>query len=181
MTKATNDLTADRERHLRHAVDAARQIADIARLSAEALDVDGGFPADEIRALADQGLLAAPLPLRFGGAGLLCGPQGAAALAKVLQLLGGGSLALGRLYEGHVNALALIAAYAREEQLAYYAARVRERQSFLRLEYGARERRKDHPKQRWEAPSRWRKDICLGRGIYRVSIDNRAELGQATF
>jgi alkylation response protein AidB-like acyl-CoA dehydrogenase len=126
MTKSTNDLAADRERHLRDAVSAARHIADTARLSAEALDVDGAFPAKEIRALADQGLLAAPLPWRFGGAGLLCGPQRAAALAKVLQLLGGGSLALGRLYEGHVNALALIAIYAREEQLAYYAARARE-------------------------------------------------------
>ena len=56
MTKATNDLAADRERHLRHAVDAARHIADIAGLSAETLDTDRGFPADEIRALADQGL-----------------------------------------------------------------------------------------------------------------------------
>jgi alkylation response protein AidB-like acyl-CoA dehydrogenase len=84
MTKSTNDLAADRERHLNHAVCVARHIADIARLSAEALDVDGGFPAGEIRALADQGLLAAPLPRRFGGAGLLSGPQGAAALAKVL-------------------------------------------------------------------------------------------------
>ena len=74
MTKSTNDLPTGRERHLRHAVEAARHIADIARLSAEARDVDGGFPADEIRALADQGLLAAPLPLRFGGAELLCGP-----------------------------------------------------------------------------------------------------------
>ena len=84
MTKSTNGFDSDCGDRCQLVVCVARHIADIARLSAEALDVDGGFPAGEIRALADQGLLAAPLPRRFGGAGLLSGPQGAAALAKVL-------------------------------------------------------------------------------------------------
>jgi alkylation response protein AidB-like acyl-CoA dehydrogenase len=122
MTKSTNDLDMDCD--FRTVICAARRVADLARSSAAALDVDGAFPVEEVQALADQGLLVAPLPRRLGGAGLLIGPEGARALAKVLELLGGGSLALGRLYEGHVNALALIATYAREEQLAYYAARV---------------------------------------------------------
>ena len=92
MTKATNDLTADRERHLRHAVDAARHVADIA-------DCRRGsrcrrrLPRRRDPRFGRQGLLAALLPRRFGGA-VLGGPQGAAALAKVLQLLGGASLAL---------------------------------------------------------------------------------------
>jgi alkylation response protein AidB-like acyl-CoA dehydrogenase len=125
MTKSINDLDLDSACWAR-AVGAVRRIADHARLLAEALDVDGAFPVEEVQALADQGLLAAPLPRRLGGAGLLSGRDGARALAKVLELLGGGSLALGRLYEGHVNALALIEAYAREEQLAHYAARARD-------------------------------------------------------
>ncbi|PIK71245.1 acyl-CoA dehydrogenase, partial [Methylobacterium frigidaeris] len=61
--------------------------------------------------LARAGLLAAPVPTGEGGAGLGQEP-GAADLAEVLRLIGVGSLALGRLYEGHVNALQLVARYA---------------------------------------------------------------------
>jgi alkylation response protein AidB-like acyl-CoA dehydrogenase len=50
-----------------------------------------------------------------GGAGLGTEP-GAGALAEVLRLVGYGSLALGRLYEGHVNAIQLIARYGTPDQ-----------------------------------------------------------------
>jgi alkylation response protein AidB-like acyl-CoA dehydrogenase len=130
MTNSRNDVDPDRESRLKAAVAAARVVADLARQSAEALDVDGAFPHEDVRSLGDCGLLAAPLPVSLGGAGLGGGRDGAPALARALALIGGGSLPLGRLYEGHVNALTLIAAYGRDEQLAYYADKAREGRLF---------------------------------------------------
>lgn len=125
MTHSRDDLDPDRENRLEAAVAAAALVADRARRSAEALDVDGASPCDEVQFLSDYGLLLAPLPPSLGGAGLGYGSNGAKMLAQALALIGGGSLALARLYEGHVNALALIAAYGQDEQLAYYADKVR--------------------------------------------------------
>ncbi len=92
------------------AVAAAREVAATAAPRAEAEDRDGGFPAADIADLAGLGLLAAPIPTEHAGAGLGGEPE-ADRLAEVLRLVGYGSLALGRLYEGHVNALQLIACY----------------------------------------------------------------------
>lgn len=126
MTSSKNDANVDRLDGLEAAVAAASVVADGARLRAQSLDVDGAFPLEDVKALADHGLLAAPLPPAFGGVGLGAGADGAVALAHALALTGGGSLPLGRLYEGHVNALALIAAYGSAEQLDTYAGRARE-------------------------------------------------------
>lgn len=92
-------------------VAAARRVAALAAGRADAQDRDDGFPAEDVADLARAGLLAAPVPAAEGGAGLGQEP-GAADLAAVLRLVGLGSLALGRLYEGHVNALQLVARYA---------------------------------------------------------------------
>ncbi|XYD10747.1 acyl-CoA dehydrogenase family protein [Methylobacterium sp. NMS12] len=94
---------------------AARAIAAAAPARADAQDHDYGFPQDDVADLARLGLLAAPVPVDHGGAGLGTEP-GAGALAEVLRLVGYGSLALGRLYEGHVNALQLIARYGSPAQ-----------------------------------------------------------------
>ncbi|WP_345819553.1 acyl-CoA dehydrogenase family protein [Methylobacterium fujisawaense] len=94
---------------------AARTIAAAAAARADAQDHDGGFPQDDVADLARLGLLAAPVPVEQAGAGLGTEP-GAGALAEVLRLVGYGSLALGRLYEGHVNAIQLIARYGTPDQ-----------------------------------------------------------------
>lgn len=97
------------------AVSAAREIAATAEKRAAAEDRDDGFPAEDVADLARLGLLAAPIPAAEGGAGL--GEEaGAIKLAQVLRLVGYGSLSLGRLYEGHVNALQLIARYGDDSQ-----------------------------------------------------------------
>ena len=83
--------------------------ADAARRAA-GQDRDGGFPAEDVAALARVGLLAAPVPRRDGGGGLGDTPDGAS-LCAVLARIGSGSLALGRVYEGHVNAVQLVARY----------------------------------------------------------------------
>ncbi len=98
-------------------VDAARAAAvEIAAMAADR-DVDGCFPADEMAILRRAGLLAAPLPDALGGSDL--GGRGSRhALYRVLALVGGGSLPVGRLFEGHVNALELVRAFGTSEQLA---------------------------------------------------------------
>ncbi|GJE45339.1 acyl-CoA dehydrogenase family protein [Methylobacterium soli] len=90
---------------------ASRRVARSAAARAAAEDHDGGFPAEDLADLARLGLLAAPVPRAAGGAGLGEEP-GAESLAAVLRRIGSGSLALGRVYEGHVNALQLVARYA---------------------------------------------------------------------
>ncbi len=91
-------------------VAAARAVSLSAGQRAQAEDRDDGFPAADVADLVRLGLLAAPIPSDLGGSGLGEEP-GAWKLADVLRLVGYGSLALGRLYEGHVNALQLIAQY----------------------------------------------------------------------
>ncbi len=71
-------------------------------------DHDGAFPAASIRVLEEIGLLAAPLGTSMGGLGWGTEPTGAGPLGQALRLIGRGSLPLGRLYEGHVNALRLV-------------------------------------------------------------------------
>ncbi|GJD50244.1 Acyl-CoA dehydrogenase, short-chain specific [Methylobacterium crusticola] len=89
---------------------AAREAARAATARAGDQDHDGGFPAEDVADLGRLGLLGAPVPREAGGAGL--GQEaGARDLREVLRLVGYGSLALGRVYEGHVNALQLVARF----------------------------------------------------------------------
>ncbi|MGL6044625.1 MAG: hypothetical protein ACRC1J_11940 [Sandaracinobacteroides sp.] len=96
---------------------AAIRVADIAYELAAVRDVDGGVPDTEIAALADTGLLHAPLPPALGGISLGMGPDTALLLRDVLRTIGGGSLAIGRLFEGHVNAAKLVSCYGTDLQL----------------------------------------------------------------
>lgn len=93
-------------------VGALRPLQDAIAARAAARDADAGFPAEEVAALATAGLLVAPLPPGAGGVGLGTAPGGARACADVLRLIGRASLVLGRLYEGHVNALRLVLRHA---------------------------------------------------------------------
>lgn len=99
-------------------------IACVTPLSAE-LDRHDAFPTQAIDHIRKSGLLKAPLPVAIGGAGL-CEPEHAAALRDVLYLVGRGSLVLGRLYEGHVNALALVLRYGSAESRERFAQEARD-------------------------------------------------------
>jgi alkylation response protein AidB-like acyl-CoA dehydrogenase len=61
--------------------------------------------------------MAAPVLRRFGGLGLGTEPGGTASLLGLLAEIGRGNLSLGRIYEGHVNALHLIATYGTRSQI----------------------------------------------------------------
>ncbi|WP_407645423.1 acyl-CoA dehydrogenase family protein [Geminicoccus roseus] len=91
-----------------------------------ALDEDHAFPADLFATARQIGLLEAPLPTGHGGHGLANDRQRAGDLCDLLRIVGAANLSLGRLYEGHVNALALIGRYGRPEQIAKFAQDVRD-------------------------------------------------------
>ncbi|MFY9294990.1 MAG: acyl-CoA dehydrogenase family protein [Methylorubrum rhodinum] len=72
---------------------------------------DDAFPHVAINRLRREGRLSAPLPVALGGEGL-CEPGQVGALRRLLTETGRDSLPVGRLFEGHVNALALVLRYA---------------------------------------------------------------------
>ena len=73
-------------------------------------DRDSRFPSASFASLKKTGLLMAPVPRALGGFGL-CQGEDAHGLFRLLHLLGEGNLALGRIFEAHVNALELIWRY----------------------------------------------------------------------
>lgn len=85
-------------------------------------DANGSFPETDLCELLETGAFAAPLPRALGGLGLGTEPDGASGLASLLRLIGRGSLVLGRVYEGHVNALRLVNRYGTPDQARAAAA-----------------------------------------------------------
>jgi alkylation response protein AidB-like acyl-CoA dehydrogenase len=90
----------------------AREVGENAFARADAYDEDSAYPAADVAALHHSGLIAAVLPVKGGGAGL-----SGLSLSEVLRSIGSGSLPLGRLFEGHVNALELVLRYGDHEQI----------------------------------------------------------------
>ncbi len=103
----------------------ARGVADRAFENAGRYDADGAYPLDDVAALQESGLCSAVLPREFGG-DELAGLQ----LCDTLRRIGSGSLPLGRLFEGHVNALGLVVRYGRPDQVALVAREAREGKLF---------------------------------------------------
>ena len=77
--------------------------------------------------IAAAGLLAAPLLLEFGGLGLGIDASLTHELLLLLKKIGWGNLAVGRIFEGHVNALQLIQTFGTRSQIARYAEDARDR------------------------------------------------------
>jgi len=92
---------------------------------AVAFDQSVGFPHASFAPLMALGLLNATLPERLGGFGFGEGEEGAAALLRLLMLLGEASLPIARLYEAHVNALQLMVRYGSAALAARAAADAR--------------------------------------------------------
>jgi alkylation response protein AidB-like acyl-CoA dehydrogenase len=87
---------------------------------APASDFEGGFPTQEFTWLQEAGLLTAPLPLALGGADFT-EARHTLPLLRTLRHIGHGNLAVGRVYEGHVNALQLLQRFGTAAQVARYA------------------------------------------------------------
>ncbi len=96
-----------------------RLAALIPALQSDADETDRvpAFPERSLALLRELGALAAPLPHEHGGLDCGVASQGGPA-ASFMRLLGSGSIAIGRLLEGHVNALRLVWRYGTTAQFA---------------------------------------------------------------
>ena len=83
-------------------------------------------PRRELARCGELGLLLAPFPPAMGGLGLGTAAGTQRALLRILAALGGADLALGRLYEGHVNGVLLVLQYGTAAQAEALAAEVRD-------------------------------------------------------
>ncbi|MGC1393573.1 MAG: acyl-CoA dehydrogenase family protein, partial [Coleofasciculaceae cyanobacterium] len=108
------------------ALEKAAAIAEYSAAHAAEIDHNGAFPAAEFELIAQAGLLAASLQREWGGLGLGIDAHVTRQLLLLLKQIGRGNLAIGRVYEGHVNALQLVQTFGSKEQIAKYAADARD-------------------------------------------------------
>ncbi|HTZ69190.1 MAG TPA: acyl-CoA dehydrogenase family protein [Acetobacteraceae bacterium] len=90
--------------------------------NARVLDERGEFPDEDVAALTHIGALAAVVPSSLGGLGIGTEAEYATATAEILYCIGAGSVALGRIYEGHINALRLLMLHGTPAQRQVAAA-----------------------------------------------------------
>ncbi|MEH2068224.1 MAG: acyl-CoA dehydrogenase family protein [Nostoc sp.] len=102
-------------------------MADYCAANATNIDINGAFPEREFELIAEAGLLAAPLAQELGGWGAGFDANVTYEVLMLLKQMGRGNLAVGRIYEGHVNALQLIQTFGSREQIAAYARDARDR------------------------------------------------------
>lgn len=89
------------------------------------VDSADGDLAPDIETLRKAGWLSACLPTSEGGQGWGSEPGGSLAALGALRYLGRANLSVARLFEGHMNAVKLIALYADDRQCAATFGQVR--------------------------------------------------------
>ena len=95
-------------------------VIDLARLGV-GYDEMPAYPADSIAVLARAGLLRRFAPAVSGGKRFADADARHRAMLDALRRVGRGDLSVGRLFEGHINALALFDWYATPDQNAWLA------------------------------------------------------------
>ncbi len=91
------------------------------------IDSEGSFPQQEFEWMAAEGLLSVTLPESELGFNRLK----TASLLQLLQKVGSANLAVGRIYEGHINALQLIGLYGNEWQKKHWFDEVQQQQKLF--------------------------------------------------
>lgn len=114
------------QRSLAECLACGDEIADYCAANASAIDHNGAFPVQEFGRLAQAGLLAVPLLPEWGGLGLGIDASLTHELLLLLKKIGWGNLAVGRIFEGHVNALQLIQTFGTRSQIERYARDARD-------------------------------------------------------
>jgi alkylation response protein AidB-like acyl-CoA dehydrogenase len=97
------------------------EMVEFCRQHAGEIDYDGAFPEQEFFRIAEARLLAAPVAGEYGGMGFGAEPGRGRHLLHLLKRIGYGNLSVGRLYEGHANAIQLIQTYGSSEQIKRYS------------------------------------------------------------
>ncbi len=149
------------------------ELVPVFQSRASQLDAESAFPTQNVADLATIGALTAPFPPSHGGQGAGTTPEGAHPLLQTLRRIGQGHLATGRLYEGHVNAVKLVAAYGTPAQLARLADDARQGHLFgLWVTDG------EHPLRLAENRLHGGKAICSGAGhLTRALVTAEPESG----
>lgn len=101
----------------------ARAFAAVLDGEAEGADASGTIATRTWDALHRSGLASAPFPARYGGEDL-AGPGRHNDLFEILRLIGGSDLSIARLFEGHVNGIALVCRYGTDAQVGGLARAV---------------------------------------------------------
>ncbi len=102
-------------------LDRITHVTDFCAANAATIDRNGAFPVQEFELIAQAGLLTAPLARTWGGLGLGIDASSIAKLLTLLTQIGRANLAVGRIYEGHVNALQLIQTFGTPTQIEAFA------------------------------------------------------------
>jgi alkylation response protein AidB-like acyl-CoA dehydrogenase len=106
-------------------VQRARALAALLYDAASEADASGRIAPETWGRLHGSGLAMAPFPVRHGGEDL-AGPPRCDDLVAVLRLIGAGDLSMARLFEGHVNAIALVCRFGTGAQIDALARDVAE-------------------------------------------------------
>ena len=93
-------------------------------------DATTTFPVESIALLREHGLHRRFAPVAAGGEAFFDRAGAYAAMGDALRRVGRGDLSVGRLYEGHVNALLLLGWYGSDDQIAWLGARLDEGATF---------------------------------------------------
>ena len=107
------------------------EVAKFCSINAAQIDRNGVFPEREFELIANAGLLTAPLRRELGGLGLGIDASSIGELLTILQAIGRGNLAVGRIYEGHVNAVQLLQTFGTPAQIETYARDIRDRRKLM--------------------------------------------------
>lgn len=116
--KLSNIDSAD---EIKSALNDAKNIAQDSFADAEANDAEDLFPLKTISKIRDKNLFAAILPKKFGGLGIGLENGTTLEMLRLHKHFGYGNLVVGRVFEGHYNALLLIKLFGTDEQIKTYA------------------------------------------------------------
>src|ERR1700761_1285532 len=99
------------------------EFAALAEKAAARSDETGRLNHGVRSAFHESGLAMAPFPAALGGDSL-CEADQQPTLCTVLRMIGASDLSVGRLFEGHVNAVHLVSRYGTEAQVGALATSV---------------------------------------------------------
>jgi alkylation response protein AidB-like acyl-CoA dehydrogenase len=144
----------------------ATEIADFCAANAATIDRNGAFPIQEFERIAEAGLLSVPLQPELGGLGLGINAEVTCELLMLLKQMGRGNLAVGRIFEGHINALQLIQTFGNREQINRYASDARDRHKIFGVwNAEAEDGVKVHPVANGQYGLEGSKTFCSGSGF----------------
>ncbi|MGI8555808.1 MAG: acyl-CoA dehydrogenase family protein [Pyrinomonadaceae bacterium] len=112
------------ENIIKNALQTAKEISKNSFEDAETSDAVDGFPIETIEKIRKNNLFSSILPEKFGGVGIGLEKNLHLEMLHLHKHFGYGNLVVGRVFEGHFNALLLIKLFGTEKQFQKYAADV---------------------------------------------------------